>query len=134
MRIYKLLEYNHNYSITSASLWNYYRNKVNDSANENANNYKINNNNKTATTKYFQYKTKLIGSIPNTFSRLNAEVVVPLKYLGNFWRSSDLLLIKSERKLELAWLKNCLISETSRIPKVGEANPVDETLTFSAKF
>ena len=27
MAMYNLLEYNHNYSITSGSLWNYYRDK-----------------------------------------------------------------------------------------------------------
>ena len=66
--------------MTSGSLWNYYRGEVNDSANEDnaANIYRINNN-KTATSKSFEYKTKIIGSISNNNSRLNAEVVVPLK-------------------------------------------------------
>ena len=45
MSMYNLLEYRDNYSMTSESLWNYYRDEVNDAANENdsANN-KINNN------------------------------------------------------------------------------------------
>ena len=66
--------------MTSGSLWNYYRGEVNDSDNEDdaANIYRINNN-KTATSKSFEYKTKIIGSISNNNSRLNAEVVVPLK-------------------------------------------------------
>ena len=46
--------------MTLASLQNYWRDEVNDSANEN--------------------KTKLIGSTPNSDSRLDAEVVVPLIY------------------------------------------------------
>ena len=42
-----LLEYSDNYSITSRSLWNYYRDEVNDDANENnASRIKINNNEK----------------------------------------------------------------------------------------
>ena len=78
---YNLLEYSNNYSMTSGSFRNYYRDEVNDSANENnnANNFRINNN-KTTISKSFEYKTKLIGSTPNNDSRLDAEVVVPLKY------------------------------------------------------
>ena len=39
------------------------------------------NNNKTTTSKYFIYKTKIIGSTPcNYASRLNEEVFVSLKY------------------------------------------------------
>ena len=41
--MYNLLEYSDNYSMTSASLWNYYRDEVNDAANEDAANYRINN-------------------------------------------------------------------------------------------
>ena len=45
MSIYNLLEYRNNYSMTSRSLWNSYREEVNDSANENddANDFRINN-------------------------------------------------------------------------------------------
>ena len=52
--------------MTLGSLLNYYRGEVNDSANENngANNYRISNN-KTTTSKSFEYKTKLIESTPN---------------------------------------------------------------------
>ena len=67
--------------MTSASLWNYYRNEVNHSTNKNNDPYNFRiNKDKTTTCKYFQYKTKLIGSAPNNDSRLDAEVVVPLKY------------------------------------------------------
>ena len=57
MLMYNLLKYSDNYSRTSGSLWNYYRDKVNDDANENnAANNKINNN-KIIASKYFKYKT-----------------------------------------------------------------------------
>ena len=85
MPIYNFLEYSSNYSITSGSLWNYYRDEVNDSANENndASSYRINSN-KVTVSKSFYYKTKLIGRTPkNNECRLNAEVFVPLKYLTN---------------------------------------------------
>ena len=34
MPMYKLLKYSNNYSSTSGSLWNYYRDEVNNSANQ----------------------------------------------------------------------------------------------------
>ena len=102
MQMYNLLEYSDNHSMASGRLWNNYRDKVNDSVSENnvANNYRINNN-KTTTSKSFEYKTKLIGSTPNNNSRLNAEVVVLLKYLSNFWRSLNLPSINYVIKLDL---------------------------------
>ena len=38
MSMYNLLEYSNNYSMISGSLWNYYRDEINDDANENVNN------------------------------------------------------------------------------------------------
>ena len=78
---------------------NYFANENND-----ANNYRENNN-KTTTSKTFEYKTKIIRSTSNNNSRLNAEVVVPLKHLSNFWRSLVLLLINCEIELDLTWSK-----------------------------
>ena len=60
MLMHNLLEHSNNYSITSGSLWNYYRNKVNDSANEIYDNDNKIDNSKTTTNKYFENKTKII--------------------------------------------------------------------------
>ena len=57
MRMYNLLEYSEIYSMTPGSLWNYYRDKVNDSANEIVANLRVNNNNKTTTNELFEYNT-----------------------------------------------------------------------------
>ena len=59
MPMYSLLEYSENCSKESGSLWNYYRDEINDSANENnvVKNYIINNS-KTTTSKSFEYKAK----------------------------------------------------------------------------
>ena len=79
VRIYWQLFYN---------IWNFYRDKVNDFANENENTEAIDfriNDDRTTTSKCFEYMTKLIGSTPNNGGRLNAEIVVTLKYLSNFW-------------------------------------------------
>ena len=53
MPMYNLLEYSDNYSMTSGSLWNYYRDEVNDDANENNAARIKTNNNKTITKKFF---------------------------------------------------------------------------------
>ena len=90
--------------MTSGRLWNYYRHKINNEENKvdnnnNNNNNRINNN-KTIRSKSFEYKTKIIGSMPNNNNILDAEVV-PLKYLSKFWRSLDLRLINCEIELDL---------------------------------
>ena len=96
MTMYNLLEYSDNYSMTSGSLWNFYKDDVNDNANENnAANNRINNN-KTTTSKFFEYKTKIIGRKPADNNTLDTEVVVPLKYLSNFWRFLNFPLINCE--------------------------------------
>ena len=60
MPMYNLLEYNDSYSMTLTSLWNYYKEEVNDDVNENnpASNHRINKN-KTTTSKSFEQKTKI---------------------------------------------------------------------------
>ena len=99
---------------------------MNDNAKENnADNFRINNK-KIITSKSFKYKTKIIGSMPNDNNILDAEIVVPLKYLSNFWRSLHLLLVDSEIELHLKWTKNCVISEIYKTPEVpanSNANP-----------
>ena len=58
MSMYNLLEYSDNCSMTSGRLWNYYRDKMDDDANENnADNYRIDNG-KIGTGKSFGYKIK----------------------------------------------------------------------------
>ena len=61
-----LLEYCDNYFMTSGSLWSYYRDEVNDDDDndDNSNNNRINYD-KTITSKFFEYKTKLIRSTFN---------------------------------------------------------------------
>ena len=122
--MYNLLEYSDNYSMTSGSLWNYYREEINDGENENdnSNNNKNNNsnnnrlnNNKTITSKSFKYKTKIIGKTLDNENKLNAEVLISLKYLSNFWRSFNLPLINCEIELDLSWSRYCVISEISRV-------------------
>ena len=108
--IYNLLEYNNNYSMTSGSLWNYYRHEANDAANEIVANCRLNTK-KTTTIKSFEFKTKIIAGRPANNNTLDTEVLVLLKYLSNFPRFLDLLLINSEIELDLSWSKDCIIPE-----------------------
>ena len=132
MSTYNPLEYSNNYSMASGSLWNYYRTEINDDPNENVNN-RINNN-KIITSRSFEYKTKLIWSTPNDNNTFDAEVVVQLIYLNNFWRSLDLPLINCEIEFDLLWSKECIISEISIIPRIpGDEDvhlPVQEMLAI----
>ena len=130
-----LLGYSDNYSVTSGSLWNYYRDEMNDSANENndADNYGINNN-KTTTSKFFEDNAKIIGRTSNDNNILNAADAVLLKYLIKFWTSLELPLINCEIKLDLSWSRNCVVSEISRTAAVAENLPVAATATTSARF
>ena len=117
--------------MTSRSLWNYYRDEVNDSTNENnnENSFRINSNKRKA-SKYFEYQTKLIGRKLNNDSRLDAEVAVPLKYLSNFWRSLHLHLINCEIELDLSWSRYCVISKISRTSRaVPNTDPVEYEVT-----
>ena len=70
--------------MTSGRLWKYYRDEMNDDANENiADDYNI----KITKSRPFENKTKMIGNTPADNNVLNTEVVFSLKYLSNFWRS-----------------------------------------------
>ena len=139
MPMYNSLEYSNNFSMTSGNLRNYYSDKQNDFANKIDDNDNMINNNKPKTSKSFEYKSKIIGSPSNNDSRLKGEVVVPLKYVSNFWRSFDSSLINCEIELELGWVRNCIISEVWRTFREvnSNADPVEyevATLTTGATF
>ena len=76
MPMYDLLEYSDNYSVTSGSLWNHYRDKGNNNANEFAANYKINDN-KATRSKSFECNSKILGSTPTNINRLYTKFVFP---------------------------------------------------------
>ena len=91
MPMYNLLEYSKNYKKTSGSLFNYYRDEPNKAeiANDNgAINISIRN------SKSFDCKTEITGSLDaGEDEKEDATIAIPLKYLGNFWRSLDIPLI-----------------------------------------
>ena len=87
MSMYNLIEYSKNYRKTTGSLWNYYRDEPNSGA-EKIINYSIKD------SKSFDYKTSIIGKLEgNNVEKEDIKIVVPLKYLSNFWRTLDIPLI-----------------------------------------
>ena len=109
---------------------------MNDDENENDNANNRINNDKTITSTFFEYKTKIIGSMPNSSNILDKEVAVPLKYLCNFWRSLDLPFIDCQIELDMRWTKNCVLSKISRTFNAVGDLPVQEveTTTIGATF
>ena len=59
---------------------------------------------------YFKYRANLLGKATdadgNDRSLKNTKIVIPLKYLSNFFRSVEMLLINFKIHLELNWNNN----------------------------
>ena len=131
MAMYNLLEYSKNYEKTSGSLFNYYRDEPNEAeiANNNgAINISIRN------SKSFGYKTEITGSLDaGEDEKEDATIAIPLKYLGNFWRSVHITLINCEITLILSWYKECvLVGRAFRGPPAAAANHINSPT--DAKF
>ena len=142
MPMYNLLEYSKNYRKTIGSLYNYYRDELNDDAN--LNNFTSNN---VVSSNAFKYKTKITGNTynigageagydANKTGTQKIELAIPLKYLGNFWRALNMPLISCEVSLELKWNKNCVITSLQEVqidagPPAVNATPTGASLTIN---
>ena len=102
MHMYNLLEYSDNYEESSGSLYQFKRDEQN-----------LNNDgnivNVPDASSSFKYKSNLLGKANNNGSLENARIVVPLKYINNFFRSLEMPLINCKIHLELNWTKDCVI-------------------------
>ena len=106
MPMYNLIEYSDNYQDSSATLYQYKRDEppeadaVADLTADNSSSLK--------------YKVSLLGNplVANNIARRNVNVVVPLKYLSNFFRSLEMPLINCKIKLNLTWKKICIIKSS----------------------
>ena len=113
MPMYNLIDYSDNYSKTSGILWQYCKDipAVDDNGG-------IVNFNGTKNTDSFNFKTKITGQTAannngNIAGRVNVEIMIPLKYLNNFWRTLEMSLINCEIELILNWSGNCVIIYTN---------------------
>ena len=110
-----MLEYNDNYADTTGSLYQYKRPEPRDN-NDNVGNL-------GTTLSSFKHQSGLVQkqlTTPNSenvpantdpnFANLhriwkNIKIVVPLKYISNFFRNLELLLINTKLYMELNWTK-----------------------------
>ena len=119
--MYNLLYYSKNFRKTKGSFWNYYPDMPGfEYAGNNERKrilYPISNN----YSKSFDYKTKLVGSLPDGEDELeNIKIVVPLKNLSNFMFNLDFSMINSEIELTLKWTEECVLTEKA----TREAKPL----------
>ena len=109
--MYNLIEYSDNYSETSGSLWHFKRDK------DPANNADLSIDN----SECFKYKAALVGKTANhnngKSSVKDTKIVVPLKYLSNFWRSLEMPSINCKVYLELNWIEDCILSSAGNSAK-----------------
>ena len=104
MPMYNLIEYSDNYQDSSATLYQYKRDEppeANAIADLTADN-----------SSPFKYKISLLGNpvVADNITRRSVKVIVPLKYLSNFFRSLEMPLINCKIKLNLTWKKECVLS------------------------
>ena len=104
MPMYNLIEYSDNYQDSSATLYQYKRDEPPEA---NAINELT-----TDTSSSFKYKVDLLGNpvLDGNVAKRSVKVVVPLKYLINFFRSLEMPLINCKIKLNLTWKKECVLS------------------------
>ena len=104
MPMYNLIEYSDNYQDSSATLYQY---KRDESPEANAINDVTTN-----TSSSFKYKFELLVNpvLDGNIAKRSVKVVVPLKYLSNFFKSLEMPLINCKIKLNLTWKKECVLS------------------------
>ena len=119
MPMYNLLEYSKNYRKTTGSLWNYYRDEQSSGigGENNSVNYSIKD------SKSFDYKTSITGKLESINTTKDAEIIVPLKNLSNFWKNSNIPLINCEVGLILIWSENCVLTSKATRDADPGANP-----------
>ena len=64
-------------------------------------------------TDSFNFKAKITDQTDDDGEINNVEIMVPLKYLSNFWRTLEMPLINCEVNLILTWSANCVIVYTN---------------------
>ena len=120
MPMYNLIEYSDNYSKTSGSLWQYYKDDPNDNLTD---------------SESFKSKVKITRKTTNNRNAKDVQIIVPLQYLSNFWRTLEMPLINCEVNLILTWSKDCVITNSTGEGKfaITETKLYVPVVTFSTK-
>ena len=106
MPMYNLNEYSDNYAKTTGSLWQYCK----DIPARNSDAIVIfAENNLTGS---FNFKVKFTGQSGDDGTK-DVEIMVPLKYLSNFWRTLEMPLINCEVNLILTCSSTCVLIATN---------------------
>ena len=96
--MYNLIEYSDNYSKRSGSLWQYYKDEPNDNL---------------ADSELFKSKIKKIKNTPADGNTKDVDIIIPLKYLSNFWRTLKIPLINCDVNFILTWSSTCVITNST---------------------
>ena len=76
----------------------------------------------------FKIKQNITGQAGDNGTK-NVKIMVPLKYLSNFWGTLEMCLINWEINLDLNWSKNCVIEDL-----IGNLNQEEgATMLFTIK-
>ena len=132
MPMYSWLEYSDNYADSSGSVWQFKRDE------QNITNAGIPNGVTTDHSTSFKYKSTLFNESTadgaDTKFR-DPKIVVPLKYLSNFFRSLEMPLINCKIHLELSWTKDCVMSNIAGVTifKITSTNFYVLIVTLSPK-
>ena len=100
---------------TSGSLWNYHWDKPNSSVIGKIN-YSIKD------SKHFDHKTSIPGGLEGNDTEKDVEIVVPLKYLSNIWRTLDEPVINCEINKILTWFEDCVVANKATSDVDTDAN------------
>ena len=107
MPMYNLIEYSDNYAKTTGSLWQHCKNIPARNNNDEIIIFRGNN-----ATDSFNFKEKFTGQTGDDGTK-NVEIMVPLKYLTNFWRTLEMPLINCEVNFILTWSSTCVITNSN---------------------
>ena len=114
--VYNLIECSDNYSRKLGILWQYCRDEPALDDDNVITDFTVAN----SITDLFKIKEKLTGQTGNDGTE-NVKIMELLKYVRNFWRIPEMLLINCEINLDLNWSKNYVIVD----------NNTDQDTTFS---
>ena len=84
--------------------------------------YKDEPNVNLANSEKFKSKIKTIENTPGDGNTKDVEIIVPLKYLSNFWRTLEMPLINCEVNLILTWSSTCVITNSAGAGRFAKAD------------